>query len=139
MKINFKVKSNTDLIKNEIEKKKTAVLEAVGLQAETNAKINITNAGRVDTGRLRNSITHTVSGDNVYIGTNVEYGIWHEVGTGIYADDGQGRKSPWAYQDSKGVWHYTKGVKPSHFLKNAVSEHMDEYKQIAENILKGNS
>lgn len=129
------IRNNNDLLVRELENKKTAILEAIGIQAEANAKININRAGRIDTGRLINSITHTVTGDTVYIGTNVEYGVWHEVGTGIYADDGQGRKSPWAYQDSKGQWHNTTGVKPVHFLKNAVSEHMDEYKKIVEDGL----
>lgn len=132
----FEIKINTDLLKNEIEKKQIAILEAIGIQAEANAKTNITDAGRIDTGRLRNSITHTVSGGTVFVGTPVKYGIWHEVGTGIFADDGQGRKSPWAYQDSKGIWHNTRGVKPSHFLKNAVADHMEEYKKIALEILK---
>ena len=45
-------------------------LEAVGLQAEGYAKL----ACPVDTGRLRNSISHAVQGDTVYIGSNVEYG-----------------------------------------------------------------
>lgn len=130
--LKFTIKDNRSEIIHELENKKTAILEAVGLQAESNAKLNCP----VDTGNLRNSITHTVSGDTVYIGTNVEYGVWNEVGTGIYADDGQGRKSPWAYQDSKGVWHNTHGIKPAHFLRNSISEHMDEYKQIIADGLK---
>ena len=133
------IKDNSSLILAELERKKTAILEAIGTQAEAHAKLNITNAGRVDTGRMRNSISHTVVGDTAFIGSNLEYAVWHEVGTGIYADDGKGRKSPWAYKDSKGVWHNTKGLKPIHFLRNAISEHKDEYEQIAVNILKSNT
>ncbi len=125
-------KDNRNLILAELANKKTAILEKIGNQAEAFAKLGCP----ADIGRLRNSITHTAVGDTVHIGTNVEYGVWHEVGTGIYADDGNGRKSPWAYQDSKGVWHNTRGVKPSHFLRNAVSEHKDEYKQIVIEELK---
>ena len=44
-------------------------LEAIGLTAETYAK----KATPVDTGRLRNSISHTVDGEATYIGSNVEY------------------------------------------------------------------
>lgn len=44
-------------------------LEAIGLTAETYAK----NATPVDTGRLRNSISHETDKEAVYIGTNVEY------------------------------------------------------------------
>ena len=44
-------------------------LEAIGLTAETYAK----KATPVDTGRLRNSISHETDEEAVYIGTNVEY------------------------------------------------------------------
>lgn len=129
-------KDNSSLILTELENKKTALLESIGIQAEAQTKVNIRNTGRVDTGRMRNSISHTVIGDTVYIGTNIPYAVYHEVGTGIYADDGNGRKSPWAYKDSKGVWHNTRGLKPVHFLRNAISEHMKDYEQIALNVLK---
>lgn len=130
------IRDNSNAIISELENKKTAILEAIGIQAQSNAIINIRNAGRVDTGRLKNSISYTVVGNTVFIGSNVPYAVWHEVGTGIYADDGNGRQNPWAYQDSHGQWHNTKGLKPVHFLKRAFSEHMDEYEQIAVNILK---
>lgn len=54
-------------------------LEEIGLTAENYAK----KACPVDTGRLRNSITHVIrpSEKAVYIGTNVEYGPYVELGT----------------------------------------------------------
>lgn len=132
MSVEVNITDNSDQVLKELGEKAPAILEAIGLTAEAYAKM----LTPVDTGRLRNSITHAVKGDEVYIGTNVEYGIWHELGTGVYASDGQGRKSPWAFQDSKGVWHYTRGVKPKHMLKKAASEHDKEYRAIIENLLK---
>ena len=115
-----------------------AALEAIGLQAVNHAKSNITEAGRVDTGALRNSISHLVATDEnaVYVGTNQEYAVFNEMGTGIHADGGGGRKTPWSYQDAKGEWHRTSGMTPIHFLKNAVANHIDEFKAIAEKIFK---
>lgn len=54
-------------------------LEEIGLAAEGYAK----RACPVDTGNLRNSITHAVESaeDAVYIGTNVEYAPYVEMGT----------------------------------------------------------
>lgn len=130
------VRNNSDALLRELENRKTDILEAIGIQAESNAIINLNRAGRIDTSRLINSITHTVVGNTVFIGSNVPYAVWHEVGSGIYADDGNGRKSPWAYQDSKGQWHNTKGLKPIHFLRNAIADHISDYEQIAVNILK---
>lgn len=48
---------------------KSKGLEQIGLLAEGYAK----KLCPVDTGRLRNSITHEQSGDDEYIGSNVEY------------------------------------------------------------------
>ena len=58
-----------------------AALEEIGLVAEGHAKKKCP----VDTGRLRNSITHAVeggdSGGRAVIGTNVEYAAYVELGT----------------------------------------------------------
>lgn len=116
-----------------------AALEAVGQQAVSHAKQNITREGRVDTSAMRDSVNHQVvaSEDAVYVGTNQEYAIYHEYGTGIYADGGRGRQTPWRYQDKRGEWHTTRGIKAIHFLQNAAQDHVDEYKNIVESILKG--
>lgn len=124
---------HTDDVDAALQDAVDAALEAVGQQAVSYAKSNIAAAGRVDTGAMRNSLSHAVAtGENaVYVGTNQEYAVYHELGTGIYLDGGGGRKTPWAYQDAKGNWHRTRGLKPIHFLKNAIQDHKDEYEQIA--------
>ena len=136
--IDVKVETHADLFKDAVKEAVEAALEAVGLQAEGYAKANITAAGRVDTGELRNSVTHQVeeSEQAVYIGSNLEYAIYNEVGTGIYAEGGGGRKDPWVYVDDKGVGHWTVGMKPIHFLKDAAADHGEEYRQIAESVMK---
>jgi HK97 gp10 family phage protein len=66
----------------------------------------------VDTGRLKNSLTHEVAMDEkaVYVGTNVEYAPYVEFGT---------------YKQ-----------RPQPYLKPAIQNHMDEYKNILETELK---
>ena len=73
----------------------------------------------VDTGDLRNSITHEVEDNVGYIGTNKEYAPYVEYGTGIFAVEGNGRDTPWSYQDDEGNWHTTIGQKPQPFLNPA--------------------
>ena len=73
-------------------------LEKIGLTAEGYAKRN----APVDTGRLRNSITHEVDGQEVYIGSNVKYAPYVELGTS------------------------TQKARP--FLKPAATEHSGAYK-----------
>ena len=130
--MSISITDNTGAILAALNRQMEAGLEAVGQQAVSHAKSNITAAGRVDTGALRNSITHRVSmGEKaVYIGTNNDYAVYNELGTGIHAEGGRGRQDPWVYQDAKGNWHRTSGMKPIHFLKNAATEHSGEYRQI---------
>ena len=114
-------------------------LEAVGMQAEAHAKRNITKAGAVATNRLRSSISHATDPKNevVYVGTNVKYAPYVEYGTGIYASNGMGRKTPWAFKDIKGKWHMTRGTKAVHYLRDAAQNHVEEYKRIVKRYLKG--
>lgn len=100
------IKDNTQQVLSALEKAKNQGLEAIGMTAEGHAKKNTP----VDTGRLRNSITHTADSNAAYIGTNVEYAPYVELGA-------QGRK----------------GV---HMLQRAATEHKAEYKQLMEDALK---
>lgn len=83
-------------------------LESVGLAAEGHAKRKCP----VDTGRLRNSITHQIQSSEkaVYIGSNVEYAPYVELGT------------------------HEHEAQP--FLRPAASEHGDQYRRIIESSLR---
>lgn len=112
--------------------------EIIGGMAESYAKKNITQQGAVDTGNLRNSITHATenNGHTVVIGSAVTYAPYVELGTGKFAEGGGGRPTPWVYQDSKGNWHRTSGMKPRPYLRPAIEEHKREYKEVIEQELK---
>lgn len=107
-------------------------LEKCGLTAEGYAK----KLSPVDTGNLRNSISHKVDEAEpaAYIGTNIEYAPYVELGTGIYTSGG--RPTPWVYQDDKGKWHYTRGNPAQPFLKPAVADHKQTYRNIIEDEMK---
>ena len=53
------------------------VLEIIGIKAEGYAKDIITAASRVDTGNMRNSVTHDISVEEgmICVGTNTEYAV----------------------------------------------------------------
>ena len=102
----IKFTSNVNDILSALEKGKRNALTAIGATAETYAK----KATPVDTGRLRNSISHTVDGEAAYIGTNVEYAPYLELGT--------------------------KKIAAHHYLKRAATEHKDEYKKLAVEAIK---
>lgn len=137
MAIEVSLTDNSDEILNALEEQVEAALEAVGNQAVSYAKQNIASAGRVNTGALQNSISHLVMDKDVYVGTNQSYATFNEVGTGIYAEGGGGRQTPWAYQDGAGNWHMTRGMKAIHFLKDAVANNIDTFRAIIQRYLKG--
>ena len=124
----YELKNNSEEVKSAMADALARALEKIGLVAEGYAK----RLCPVDTGRLRNSITHatatyrgvgiyqdgagnvfndaTANGtpqqNEVYIGTNVEYAPYVELGTS------RTRAQP--------------------YLKPAVVNHSDEYKKIVE-------
>ncbi len=100
---------NREAIAEAIDQALATALEEIGLVAEGYAK----RACPVDTGRLRNSITHVTRPDEkaVYIGTNVELAPHVEYGT--------------VHQD------------PQPFLKPAAKDHASTYRAIMQKHLGG--
>ena len=102
---------------NNIDKAKAECAEAVrkalmicGNNWENHAKDLVP----VDTGRLKNSLTHEMPNDNtVAVGTNVEYAQYVEFGEKA-----------------------THRVGQAHFLRDAGLNNVDEYKNIIESELK---
>lgn len=162
--INFKVVDNRKKIESILAKRLPSILTAMGLKAQEHAVKNIVNFGYSDTGKAKGSITKTVVGDKIYVGSNLEYFPYLELGTGVHATDGNGRRGYWVYvpgekyerKGKKKIYtlqeavvianmlrakgldaHVTNGIRPSHAIRNAVSEHLDEYRQIVVDGLKG--
>lgn len=111
-------------------------LEKCGLFAEGAAKGNLTKNKSVDTGALRNSVTHEVDlhSKQAVVGSNLRYAPYVELGTGQYAPGG--RDTPWVYKDGKGNWHTTRGNPAKPFLQPAVAKNAKTYSQIIKDELK---
>lgn len=90
------------------------------------------------TGNLKGSIESKVerTGTEIIatVYTPVEYAPYQEFGTGLFAVNGDGRKTGWAYEDElTGKTVYTRGNRPHPFLAPALRENEDVVMQ----ILKG--
>lgn len=102
---------NTDKVKAELQASIMRSLEVIGILAESEAKLELENdPRRIDTGRLRNSISHKTEKDKVHIGTNVEYAPYVHFGT--------------------------VKMRKNEFLKNAVEKNMKDYRAIFEAEMK---
>ena len=104
--MSYTYKDNTEEALSALEKAIEQGLEAIGLSAEGYAK----KETPVDTGRLRNSISHAVDDKAAYIGTNVEYAPYVELGC--------------------------RGRDGKHMLQRAATEHTAEYKRLLEEAMK---
>ena len=107
MKTDVTITDNSDQFLYALPSQIARALESIGLVAEGYAKL----ACPVDTGRLRNSISHARDDTAAYIGTNVKYAPYVELGT------------------SK--------MHAQPFLRPAAENHADEYKEIVKTALKG--
>ena len=104
--VDVNVSDFTEEITEGIKEAIQRALIRIGLECEAYAK----ELCHVRTGRLRNSITHYADGDSVYVGTNVEYAPFVELGT------------------SKS--------KPHPYLRPAAEDHMEEWQKIIKEELE---
>lgn len=98
-------------------------------------EVDAKEACPVDDGTLRASITHNIDESKLQgeIGSSVEYAPYVEYGTGLLAVKGDGRKTPWKYQDAEGIWHTTAGQRPHPFLEPSLEKNKN---QIVHDIAK---
>ena len=115
-----KLIARLDKMSDEVALKKN--LETAALLVERSAK----QKAPKDTGALRRSITSKVEGLEGIVYTPLEYAPYIEYGTGLFAE-GNGRKDvPWNYQDDKGNWHSTSGLKPHPFMRPSLDENREK-------------
>jgi HK97 gp10 family phage protein len=89
-------------------------------------------------GTLRNSIASRVELNEGVVYTPLEYAPYVEYGTGLFAEAGGRTDVPWVYQDDKGEWHTTSGMKPHPYMRPALEENREKIMKIfKEGLLNG--
>ena len=132
---------NSRAVLSELEAAKTRALETIGLKWEGYAKRLCPVGTSESTGKrgyrggtLRNSITHSVEGDVLSVGSNVQYAPYVELGTGPFFET----PPEWEQFESergRGVGRAYVRARP--YIRPGIEDHADEYKRIAESELKG--
>lgn len=136
---------NSKVVLENLDDAETKILTMIGLKSEGYAK-KICPVGTPEStgiagyrgGTLRNSITFRVDATGkdkmLELGSNVEYAPHVELGTGPYF------KPPpeWEqFTTERGSGVGNAYVKPRPYIRPAIEDHRDEYKNIAERELKG--
>lgn len=146
MKFNYDIKftDNTPRLLEALDSWAERVLTIWGMTVQDYAQLLVPTGTAESTGiegyvggALKQSLTFALdlAKKTVTIGSNLLYSIWVELGTGIFAEKGNGRKTPWVWNDFNGKWHFTRGMKAANdgkgFLRPAVENHIDELREIA--------
>ena len=140
--MSYTYKDNTDEVLAALERAKKRGLEAIGLTAEGHAKKKITEAKAVDTGRLRNSITYALAGEEAHVKSYKANKGGKDRETYTYDGTADGKKGSGVYIGTN--VEYAPGIELGthrsagavHFLQDAVANHTDEYKKLMEDSMK---
>jgi phage gpG-like protein len=135
--MSYETKDNTKEVLSAMEKAIERGLKAIGLEAEGNAKKYET---AVDTGRLRNSITWALSGEEANT-KEYEYKVGEETKKGHYEGNAPKDKNKAVYigtnvEYAPYVELGAKGRDALHFLKRAATDHKDRYKELLKDAME---
>lgn len=137
--ITFELKNLDGVLEAIEELADTTELEKALGQACAKVERSAKEKAPKDTGALRRSITskveHTDGKIQGVIYTPLEYAPYIEYGTGLFAENGGRKDVPWCYQDDKGEWHTTSGMRPQPFMRPALNENREEIARIIKEAL----
>ena len=130
----MKFVDNSEAVKRELERAVIRGLIKASMLVEGQAVL----LAPVDKGGLRDSIGYKVDESELvaYIGTNCEYAIYVEFGTGEFAENGNGRKGGWVYKTPNGEVHFTYGMPPQPYLRPAFRKNQKAIRDILADCLR---
>lgn len=146
----IRITDNSPEFLKELSNKVDTILEAVGIHLEGEAKEELENSPRrIDTGLLRNSITHALSGEapaiSSYSGDKPSrYGKSQEIPHGSYSGtvptDPDNAKAVYIGSNVEYAGYVHEGtsrMSPNRYLKNACTRNAEQIKKYIEKGLKG--
>ncbi len=124
--------SHVKEIKKELRKRQVKALHKAGVLVQSAVVKNINILRLVDTGRMKGSYGFKLEPrvPKVSVGTNLDYALWWEFGTGIHAEGGKGRTTPWSYKTSKGNWVTTSGHPAKPHLRPAFTDNLKKIQAV---------
>ena len=134
---NIEYRDNTEEVLSALEAAIKRGNEAIGMTAERHAKKKCP----VDTGRLRNSITYALAGEETHVKSYRAKKGGKDRETYTYEGTADGKKGSGVYigtnvEYAPFVENGARGRPPVHFLQDAATNHTDEYKRLMEDSMK---
>ena len=134
---NIEYRDNTEEVLSALEAAIKRGNEAIGMTAERHAKKKCP----VDTGRLRNSITYALAGEETHVKSYRANKGGKDRETYTYEGTADGEKGSGVYigtnvESAVFVENGALGRKAVHFLQDAATGHTDQYKKLMEDAMK---
>ena len=134
---NIEYRDNTEEVLSALKAAIKRGNEAIGMTAERHAKKKCP----VDTGRLRNSITYALAGEETHVKSYRANKGGKDRETYTYEGTADGKKGSGVYigtnvEYAPFVENGARGRPPVHFLQDAAENHSDEYKKLMEDSMK---
>lgn len=135
---------NTQKVIDEVHDRALVALDAVGLQAATLSKMELQKSPeRIDTGLLRNSITHAVSGQPAAVGAYTADSPKKGRESGSYggtAPEAESPDKPFVLVGTNVeyaiyVHEGTQSMTPNRFIANAMRSNSGEFQKIIEKVM----
>lgn len=141
----FMKNDNTEKVKRQVAERALTALDAAGLQSSSLAKMELQKSPmRVDTGLLRNSITHAVSGKPAAIGSySADTPKKGRENSGSYAGSAPAPSTPQQpfvlvgtnVEYALYVHEGTRNMAPNRFIANALRNNTGELEKIIKTVL----
>ncbi|HFR3844653.1 HK97-gp10 family putative phage morphogenesis protein [Streptococcus suis] len=130
----MKFVDNSAAVKRELERAMIRGLIKAAMLVEGQAVLLVPTK----TGALKKSIGYKVNESELvaYVGTNCEYAIYVEFGTGEFAENGNGRQGGWVYRTPDGEVHFTYGMEPQPYLRPAFRQNQKAVREILADCLR---
>ena len=98
------------MVLNKLHEESIIWLEEASAKVESQTKKNT----KVDTGKTKGSWEHNVNESKLEaeVGSRYKNALYEELGTGIFALNGDGRKTKWVYTPDGKNFYTTVGKKP---------------------------
>ncbi len=145
MKITIDTSSLIKGLERDLEKIQEGIEEGVRQVASEIAQMqhdiidtNVGGGGSyVRTGLLKSGVTimpleWNAGLASITVTNTTSYALYNELGTGIYADNGQGRQGGWYYPVGDGTYRFTLGLPPKYFVRDS----FEHYKAKAPSVIQ---
>ena len=135
IKTKVTVDDNTPEVIKDLQRKQLSFVTQGGFSIQQNSRIRAPHL----TGNLINTIvtesfvTEGVASSET--GPTADYAEFVELGTGVHAVKGDGRKTKWSYKSADGRWYTTRGQKPQPFMEPGYVAAKKTFPALAKKVL----